>query len=150
MTNKIKTWLIQDRAFDTGVRLFHAYGNRKSFSSTLNRQGYSPYNHALLIEELRKTAGISAVEIEDILSRPPQTPKKKKSVTKASPPEVSPQVPVDAVGEEVPSLEVVSSEEPEKTEEVPVVELAESLEDKKKDNLSPSKKESKSEKSSPS
>ncbi|MEI6577711.1 MAG: hypothetical protein WCO63_16160 [Bacteroidota bacterium] len=149
MTNKIKTWLIQDRAFDSGVQLFHAYGNRKSFSSTLNRQGYSPYNHALLIEELRKTAGISAVEIEDILSRPPQVPKAKKSAKKCRLPAGSEETAV-VVADEAPCLDDVLQGEQLVPEVEPLLESMESLEDKKKDSLSPSKKESKSEKSSPS
>ncbi|MEI6577753.1 MAG: hypothetical protein WCO63_16385 [Bacteroidota bacterium] len=149
MTNKIKTWLIQDRAFETGVQLFHAYGNRKSFSSTLNRQGYSPYNHALLIEELRKTAGISAVEIEDILSRPPQVPKVKKAEKKCRLPAGSEEAAVVEADQES-CLEDVPQGEQLVPEAESLLESMESLEDKKKDNLIPSKKESKSEKSSPS
>ncbi|MEI6577559.1 MAG: hypothetical protein WCO63_15390 [Bacteroidota bacterium] len=148
MTNKIKTWLIQDRAFETGVQLFHAHGNSKSFSATLNRQGYSPYNHALLIEQLRKTAGISAIEIEDILSRPAQLPKIKKAQKKHQLPAASSEA--AAVVDVTPTEETVTQQEPSDEVATVVLEPAESPEDKKKDNLSPSKKESKSEKSSPS
>jgi len=148
MTNKIKTWLIQDRAFETGVQLFHAHGNSKSFSSTLNRQGYSPYNHALLIEQLRKTAGISSIEIEDILSRPAQLHKVKKAEKICRLPAGSSEA--AAIVDVTPTEETVSQQEPSVEVAAVVLDPMENPEDKKKDNLSPSKKESKSEKSSPS
>ncbi|MFZ4546815.1 MAG: hypothetical protein ACOYN4_05250 [Bacteroidales bacterium] len=59
MKNRISEYLLTDRKFDSGVHLYMQYGNSLSFKNTLNRQGFSKYNHDILLEELRKLAGVS-------------------------------------------------------------------------------------------
>lgn len=68
MGNKIIEYLKNDRSFEAGLMLYMIFGNSESFKRILNRQGFSEYNHKLLLEELRKVAKLEQDEFNYILS----------------------------------------------------------------------------------
>lgn len=57
------------------------HGPSLALKTTLNRQGYSDYNHKLLLEELRKLSGISMQEYSAILALSAQPEEKKSEIT---------------------------------------------------------------------
>ena len=63
-------YLREDRSFDNGVRLYMEHGHSISLKTSLNRQGYSDYNHKLLLEELRKCANVSVEELNALAIAP--------------------------------------------------------------------------------
>lgn len=70
MNQEIINYLKSDRSFEAGKNLYIRLGNSKSFMTSLNRQGYSKYNYDLLLEELRKIAGLSPLVFKQMLSQP--------------------------------------------------------------------------------
>jgi hypothetical protein len=70
MKTDILTYLQTDRSFDAGVQLYMQHGRSLSFKTTLNRQGFTQYNHALLLEELRKLADILPEQFKAIQQKP--------------------------------------------------------------------------------
>lgn len=70
MKEKILNYLKSDRSFDTGLTLYMQHGQSESFKRILNRQGFNEYNHKLLLEELRKSAGIPEDQFRYIVSQP--------------------------------------------------------------------------------
>lgn len=70
MKSKIIQYLKSDRSFEGGVKLYQEVGLSMSLKTTLNRQGFTPYNHQLLLEELRKLAGISPEELKAFVTAP--------------------------------------------------------------------------------
>ncbi len=75
MKSKIIQYLKMDRTFEGGLRLYQEIGQSMSFKATLNRQGFTPYNHELLLEEFRKMAGISPEELRAFTTAPVELPK---------------------------------------------------------------------------
>ncbi len=69
MKSKILKYLKEDRSFNSGVQLYMECGNNLRLKTTFNRQGFSVYNHAILLEELRKLANILPEEFEMILKK---------------------------------------------------------------------------------
>ncbi|MEI6061156.1 MAG: hypothetical protein WCR72_10630 [Bacteroidota bacterium] len=69
MKDIIISYLTSDRSFDEGLRLYMIIGNSMALKNSLNRQGYSEYNHSVLLEEFRKLAGIAQVDFEDMISK---------------------------------------------------------------------------------
>ena len=63
MKSLIVKYLKEDRSFDAGVQLYMQLGSSTSFKHVLNRQGYSQYNHKLLLEQLRSLADVTADEL---------------------------------------------------------------------------------------
>ena len=74
MKQTILNYLKTDRSFEGGVRLYMSAGVSESFKRILNRQGFSDYNHKLLLEELRKLAGIPEDEFTYIIGKPVEKP----------------------------------------------------------------------------
>ena len=70
MKDKILNYLKTDRTFNSGLSLYMTYGNNIRFKTTLNHQGFSDYNHNLLLEELRKLADINEMQFNAIISLP--------------------------------------------------------------------------------
>ena len=70
MRNKILDYLKNDRSFQGGLKLYMEYGKNLAFKNILNRQGRTDYNERILMEELRKIAGISEQEYKGIMNRP--------------------------------------------------------------------------------
>lgn len=73
MKNEIIRFLKNDRSFESGLKLYMHHGPSESFKRILNRQGFSDYNHKLLLEELRKIAEIKEDEFAFIISAPVTT-----------------------------------------------------------------------------
>lgn len=69
MKKRILNYLRTDRSFDSGVKLYMELGPSMSFKMILNRQGFTDYNHRLLLEELRKVAGITQDEFTAIINQ---------------------------------------------------------------------------------
>ena len=76
MKNTIIEYLKTDRSFNAGVSLYMIHGNNQGLKATLNRQGETDYNKRLLLEELRKIAGIDELHYSSILATPVQAPQK--------------------------------------------------------------------------
>lgn len=70
MKTEILNYLQTDRSFDAGLLLYMQHGRSLSFKTALNRQGFTPYNHAMLMEELRKLAGIAPDQFKALLHTP--------------------------------------------------------------------------------
>ncbi|MFZ4705386.1 MAG: hypothetical protein ACOYMF_05200 [Bacteroidales bacterium] len=70
MKEKILNWLKLDRKFKTGFSLYNQFGNNLALKTTFNRQGETPFNQQLLMEELRKLAGIDKDDFKNIISTP--------------------------------------------------------------------------------
>ena len=68
MKTIILNYLKTDRSFNSGLRLYMQHGISLSFKTVLNRQGYSEYNHKVLLEELRKISGITPDEFKAIMA----------------------------------------------------------------------------------
>lgn len=82
MKTKILHYLKHDRSFETGLNLYQQHGQRMSFKTVLNRQGFSKSNHDILLRELAVENGISDHELHAIL----QTPVTKPTATEAKEP----------------------------------------------------------------
>lgn len=70
MKKRILDYLRTDRSFEAGMKLYMELGPSMSFKMTLNRQGFTDYNHKLLLEELRKVADIRPDEFTAIMNKP--------------------------------------------------------------------------------
>jgi hypothetical protein len=70
MEEKIINYLKTDRSYNTGLRLYMEHGQSMSLKHTLNRQGETPYNYSLLLEELRKMSGMPMDEFNFHLTAP--------------------------------------------------------------------------------
>jgi hypothetical protein len=64
MKPTIINYLRTDRTFESGLKLYMQYGHSLSLKAILNRQGNTDYNLKLLLEELRKVAGISTDDMK--------------------------------------------------------------------------------------
>lgn len=80
MKQIILNYLKTDRSFDSGLKLYMKHGNSESFKRILNRQGFSDYNHKLLLEELRKAAGIPEDLFRFIVGKPIEKPVAEKQI----------------------------------------------------------------------
>ncbi len=90
MKSQVINWLKFDREFESGVHLFMKFGTSLSLKARLNRQGKTQYNMDLLMEELRKLAGIDPAEFKSIISIPVHVyGKRKAEQTKAIDPVIS-------------------------------------------------------------
>ena len=70
MKQRILKYLQTDRTFEAGLALYMELGQSMSFKMVLNRQGYTDYNHQLLLDQLRLTGNISADEFRAITENP--------------------------------------------------------------------------------
>lgn len=70
MKQRILNYLRSDRSFDSGLVLYMEVGQSMSFKTVLNRQGYSQYNHDLLLDQLRIAGDISNDEFRAIIEIP--------------------------------------------------------------------------------
>ncbi|MCX6232728.1 MAG: hypothetical protein NTZ33_14415 [Bacteroidetes bacterium] len=82
MKEKILKYFTEDRSFDGAVKIYMEHGNSMGIKNTINRQGYSEYNHKLLHEQFKEMAGIDQAEMESLLSLPigKQIPAKEKKI----------------------------------------------------------------------
>jgi hypothetical protein len=70
MKQRILNYLLTDRSFDGGLSLYMEIGQSMSFKRVLNRQGYTEYNHELLLDQLRISGGISPEEFRAYTEKP--------------------------------------------------------------------------------
>lgn len=70
MNKEIKAWLINDKSYTAGVKLYNKFGLSLSFKKILNRQPESKYNYELLCEQLRIVSGIDIKEFYKLLKAP--------------------------------------------------------------------------------
>ena len=91
MKEKILKYFKEDRSFDGAVKIYMEHGNSMGIKNTINRQGYSEYNHKLLHEQFKQMAGIDQAEMESLLSLPigKQTPAKEKKIVIVGAPTVT-------------------------------------------------------------
>ncbi len=85
MKKRIIEYLKTDRSFEGGVKIYQEHGQTMSFKQTLNRQGYSKYNHELLLDQLRQLACIDQAEFNSIIAVPVVKGKAKKEVSDERP-----------------------------------------------------------------
>jgi len=70
MKQRILNYLLTDRSFDSGLALYMEIGQSMSFKRVLNRQGFTEYNHELLLDQLRISAGITPEEFRAYTEKP--------------------------------------------------------------------------------
>lgn len=107
MKVKILNYLKADRSFNNGVQLYVQFGNNSALKAVFNKQGFSDYNHRMLLEALRQIAGIPQHEFNSIIAKP---------VTLAAKMEVAEQ---QAVKNSAPAVPVTTEEKAAFIAEIP-------------------------------